>query len=162
MSTTAFATRFHNEVQLEHICSYWATLSAPEVIGPLADGVRVNVYVTDGEVSGPKMRGRLRRVGGDWLRLRPDGVGILDVRATIELEDGALIYTTYSGVAELGADGYNRFLNGDPPALVPLRITPRYYTAHADYLWMNRLQCIGIGQVDMQQMKVTYDIYALR
>jgi hypothetical protein len=73
-----------------------------------------------------------------------------------------LIYTTYSGVAELGADGYDRFLNGNPPAVVPLRITPRYYTAHADYLWINRVQCIGIGQVDMQQMRVSYDIYALR
>jgi hypothetical protein len=162
VSTTTAATRLHDEVQLQHICSYWATLSPPEVIGPLAEGVRVNVYVTDGEVSGPRMRGRLRRVGGDWLTLRQDGIGILDVRATIELEDGALIYTAYSGVAELGADGYDRFLNGNPPALVPLRITPRYYTAHADYLWINRLQCIGIGEVDMQQMRVSYDIYALR
>ena len=162
MSTTRSATRLHDEVQLEHICSYWATLSAPEVIGPLAEGVRINVYVTDGEISGPQLRGRLRPVGGDWLTLRQDGVGILDVRATIALEDGALIYTTYSGVAEFGADGYDKFLNGNPPALVPLRIAPRYYTAHADYLWMNRLQCIGIGEVDMKEMRVSYDIYAVR
>src|SRR5829696_2751553 len=112
--TTAAAPRFYSDVQLEHICSYWATVTAPEVIGPLAEGVRVNVYVTDGEVSGPKMRGRVRPVGGDWLTLRPDGVGVLDVRATIELEDGALIYTTYNGVADLGAGGYDRFLAGNP------------------------------------------------
>ena len=80
----------------------------------------------------------------------------------MEMEDGALIYTTYGGVADLGPDGYERFLAGNPPAKVPLRIAPRYYTGHADYLWLNRLQCIGIGEVDMQQMRVTYDIYALR
>jgi Protein of unknown function (DUF3237) len=48
--------------------------------------IQLNFYVTAGEVSGPKMRGRLRTVGGDWLLLRPDGVGLLDVRATMELE----------------------------------------------------------------------------
>ena len=80
----------------------------------------------------------------------------------MELEDDAFLHTTYSGVAELGPDGYDRFLKGNPPAVVPLRIAPRYYTGHADYLWLNRLQCIGIGQVDMHQMKVSYDIYALR
>jgi hypothetical protein len=122
----------------------------------------VNVYVTDGEVVGPRLRGRVRPVGGDWLAIRPDGIGILDVRATLELEDGALVYTTYGGVAELGPDGYKQFLIGNPPATVQLRIAPRYYTAHSDYLWLNRLQCIGIGVVDMRQMRVTYDIYALR
>lgn len=162
MNPRAGNGKLHDAVQLEHICSYWAALSAPEVIGPLAEGLRVNLYVTDGEVSGPKMRGRLRRVGGDWLSLRPDGIGVLDVRATLELEDGALIYTTYSGVADLGPDGYEKFLAGTPPAQVQLRITPRYYTGHSDYLWLNRLQCVGIGEVDMQQMRVSYDIYALR
>jgi hypothetical protein len=86
MSTAT--ARLHADLQLEYTCSYWATLSAPEVIGPLAEGVRVNVYVTEGEIFGPTMRGRLRSVGGDWLTLRPDGVGILDVRATIELDNG--------------------------------------------------------------------------
>src|SRR5213595_3323850 len=127
MNPAASIAKLHDTVHLEHICSYWATLSAPEVIGPLAEGLRVNVYVTDGEVSGPKMRGRLRPVGGDWLWLRSDGIGLLDVRATFELEDGALIYTTYGGVADLGPDGYERFLAGNPPVQVQLRITPRYY-----------------------------------
>ena len=81
-------------VQLEHICSYWATLAPPEVIGPVPEGIRAHFYVTAGEVSGPKMRGRLRSVGGDWLVIRNDGVGVLDVRATMELDNGAVIYTT--------------------------------------------------------------------
>lgn len=102
-------------VDLEYVCSYWATLASPEVVGPVAEGIRVNFYVTAGEVSGPRMRGRLRTVGGDWLLLRTDGVGLLDVRATMELEDGALVYTTYGGVVDLGPDGYNQFLKGILP-----------------------------------------------
>ena len=162
MTPVADSAKLHNDVQLEHICTFWATLSAPEVVGPLAEGLRVNLYETGGEITGPKLRGRLRTVGGDWLSLRPDGVGLLDVRATMELEDGALIYTSYGGVGDLGPDGYERFMAGNPPARVPLRITPRYYTGHSAYLWLNRLQCIGIGEADMEQLRVSYDIYALR
>ena len=149
-------------VNLEHICSYWATLAPPEVVGPIAEGIRVHFYVTAGEVSGPKMRGRLRTVGGDWLLLRSDGIGVLDVRATLELDNGALIYTTYGGVVDLGPDGYNLFLKGILPPHPELRIVPRYYTGHPEYLWLNRLQCVGVGVFDVAQSKVSYDIYAMR
>lgn len=118
--------------------------------------------MTGGEIFGPKMRGRLLPVGGDWTSLRPDGIGVLDIRATFELDDGALIYMTYNGIADLGPDGYERFLAGNPPAKVQARVAPRYYTGHPAYLWANRIQCLGIGEVDMQQLKVSYDIYALR
>lgn len=161
MSTPATVNRLPN-VQLEHICSYWAVLAPPEVIGPIPEGLRVNFYVTSGEVSGPKMQGRIRPVGGDWLLIRPDGVGLLDVRATMELDNGALVYTTYGGVVDLGPNGYNLFLQGNLPARADLRIVPRYHTSHADYLWLNRLQCVGVGSADMEHLKVSYDIYALR
>ena len=149
-------------VDLEYLFSYWATLAPPEVIGPIAEGIRVNFYVTAGEVSGPKMRGRLRTVGGDWLLLRPDGVGMLDVRATMELDDEALIFTTYGGVVDLGPEGYNLFLKGILPPRLDLRIVPRYYTGHPEYLWLNRLQCVGVGVFDVAQSRVSYDIYAMR
>ena len=151
-----------SSVDLEYICSYWATLAPPEVVGPVAEGIRINFYVTDGEVSGPKMRGRLKTVGGDWLLLRTDGVGLLDVRATMELNDGALVYTTYGGVVDLGSDGYNQFLKGILPPRPELRIVPRYHTGHPDYLWLNRLQCVGVGVFDVAQSRVSYDIYAMR
>jgi len=150
------------KVEFEYICSYWATLSPPEVIGPVSEGVRANFYVTSGEVSGPKMQGRLRPVGGDWLLIRTDGVGVLDVRATMELDNGAIIYTTYSGLLDLGPDGYNLFAHGTLPARIDLRIVPRYHTSHSDYLWLNRLQCVGVGVFDRDQLRVSYDIYALR
>jgi len=149
-------------VDLEYVCSYWATLAAPEVAGPVAEGIRVNFYVTAGEVSGPRMRGRLRTVGGDRLVLRTDGVGVLDVRATMELDDGALIYTTYGGVVDLGPDAYNLFLQGILPPRPELRIVPRYHTSHPEYLWLNRLQCVGVGVFDVAQSKVSYDVYAMR
>jgi Protein of unknown function (DUF3237) len=159
---TASPANSSSKVDLEYVCSYWATLAAPEIIGPVAEGIRVNFYVTSGEVSGPKMKGRLRPVGGDWLTIRSDGVGVLDVRATMELENGAVVYTSYGGVLDLGPDGYNQFAKGILPPRVDLRIAPRYFTSHPDYLWLNRLQCVGVGGFDRDTLKVDYDIFAMR
>src|SRR6266404_1579312 len=74
----------------EYIFSYTARVRLPpEVIGPTPDGIRVNFYVTGGEVDGPKLKGKVAPVGADWLLIRRDGIAILDVRATIESHDGA-------------------------------------------------------------------------
>ena len=150
------------KIQLDPICSFWANLAPPEIIGPVPEGIRVNFYATAGEVSGPKMKGKLRTGGGDWLLLRTDGVGVLDVRVTMEMENGALIYTTYNGVLDLGPNGYNEFAQGVLPPKVDIQIAPRFHTSHPDYVWLNRLQCAGIGAFDRDALKVTYDVYSLR
>ena len=150
------------DYKLEHIFPYAVTLEPPEVIGPVPGGVPVNFYVSGGEVTGPKVYGKLRPVGGDWLTIRTDGVGLLDVRATIETGEEALIHLSYTGVGDLGEDGYEAFLGGELSGSVPLRVVPRFLTSHPDYLWLNRLQCLGIGQVGLKSLEVAYDVYAVR
>ena len=151
------------DYSMEHIFSYSATLDANmEVIGPTPNGLRMNVYVTGGEMTGPKVQGKVRPVGADWLTIRTDGVGILDVRATMETHDGALIYCAYQGVSDTGEDGYSRFMEGNGPDKLAIRAVPRFVTSHPDYLWLNRLQCINIGEADLQVPVVNYDVYALR
>ena len=94
------------DYSLEHIFTFSATLiNPPEMIGPVPEGLRVNFYVSDGEVTGPAIQGKIRPVGGDWITLRRDGVALLDVRATLETGDGALILMTYPGVIDLGPEG---------------------------------------------------------
>ena len=109
---------------------------------------------------GPRLRGAVLPVGGDWLLLRTDGIGLVDVRLTLQTHDNALIYMAYNGVLDLGADGYAKFLAGEMPATFPVRIAPRFQTGHSAYVWLNRLQCFGIGEADTREAKVSYDIYA--
>ena len=52
-------------------------------------------------------------------------------------------------VADLGEDGYERFLRQDLPATIQLRTTCRSHTAHPAYEWIDRVQCVGIGVVEM-------------
>jgi hypothetical protein len=151
-----------NDYTLEHILSYTGTLAdPPEAIGPLPDGIRVTFYSTGGEFEGPRCRGKLRPVGGDWMTIRKDGIGLLDVRTTFETHDGALILVTYTGLVDLGENGHDSFLRGELPTPVKLRIQPRFYTTHPDYVWLNRLFCVGIGEYNRAANHAQYDIYAV-
>ena len=148
------------ECRLEYVFSYVLELKTPpEVIGLVPEGIRANFYFSGGTFEGPRMRGNVLPVGADYLLLRTDGIGILDVRATFETHDGALIYAPYSGILDTGPDGYERFLRNELPRTMPLRNVPRFQTAHSAYAWLNRLQCFGIGQCDLEQNRVAYDLY---
>ena len=100
-----------------------------------------------------------------WWRLvtiRKDGVAILDVRATIETHDGALIDLSYWGILDMGDDGYEGFCK-DGLRRVGQRSAclPAFPTSHSDYLWLNRLHCLGIGQAYLERAEVAYDVYAM-
>ncbi len=151
------------DYSLELIFTFNATLvNPPEVIGPVPEGLRVNFYVSRGEVTGPAIQGKIRPVGGDWVTLRRDGVALLDVRATLETGDGALILITYPGVIDFGPEGHDRFMRGDLAGVGQIRTSPRLSTSHPDYAWLNRLHCLGIGEFDSASNTATYDVYAVR
>ena len=57
----------------------------------------------------------------------------LDLRATLETDDGALIYMTFTGVRD-DANHYFRTL-------------PRFETASPKYDFLNRLLAVGIGEI---------------
>src|SRR3546814_18477371 len=105
-----------------------------------------------------RFRSQRRPVGADFFTLRHDCVGELDVRTTIETDDGALIYTHYVGIGDMGVDGHARFLAGELPPKLVLRTGPRFSTAHPKYPWLNRLYCVGVGVADMQTFEVRDDI----
>jgi hypothetical protein len=135
-------------------------LQPPEDIGVVAQGLRRNIYHGGGRGEGPALNGTIRAVGGDWLLIQRDGVALPNVRATWDTADGAVLFSDYSGVFDLGPAGYDNALAGRFPKTPPLRLAPRFVTADARYQWLNRLQCVGIGQVDMSELVVEYDLYA--
>ena len=150
------------EFKLEHIFSFNGNLANPEMIGPVAEGIRINFYSAGGEITGPKLKGRVLAVGGDWFIVRRDGIGLLDVRTTFESSDGALILATYKGIIDFGEDAFEMFLRGDMPDTAQIRTSPQFSTSHPDYLWMNRLQCVGIGEFRKASNNAVYDIYTIR
>lgn len=152
------------DYRVEHLYSYNATLQVPfEIIGPTPEGIRLNAYVTGGDAHGPKINGKLRFAGGDWLIVRPDGVAILDVRTTLATHDGALIYVTHKGIWDLGREGYAKVLRGDSlPSGLHIRTTPVFHTSHPAYQWLHRLHRLMVGQVFPDEAHVRCDVYAIR
>ena len=133
---------------LEALFSYrLAALADVQILGELPEGARAN-FINGGDVQvrGARVNGHMLPWGGDWLTVRRDGVALLDVRNVIETVEGARILYRYRGVADLGEDGFARFVAGDPPP-APLRGAPLMSTGHPDFLWLNRLQCVVAGAI---------------
>jgi len=154
----------HNDYQLEYLFSSQSELTfPPEILGDTPEGIRLNFYRLGGEIDGPRLKGRFRAVGGDWLLVRPDGVAAVDVRGTIETHDGALIYQTYTGVVDFGPDfSLDEVRKGNLAPVTLSRTVPRFITSHPDYLWLNRIQAVGVGESSAERGGTLYDIYALR
>lgn len=131
------------ELKSELLFSMTATLESPQQIGKTHEGRRSVFYATGGTVDGPKVKGTVLPGGGDWFRLREDGIGELDVRATFKTDDGALIYTHYTGVTN-GKTGY-------------FRTTPRFETSAEKYQWMTQLVAVGVGRAGGGG--VSYEVY---
>jgi hypothetical protein len=109
-------------------------------------GTRVVVNASEGTIAGPKVNGTAIGPGGDWLTMRANGVGQLDVRVLIATDDGAHILMTYKGILTDG--GAN------------IRTAPQFETGAEQYAFLNDLQCVAIGNTI--EGGVSYDVYALK
>ncbi len=63
--------------------------------GPL--GRRVLFGAAGGSFAGPRLSGTVLAGGGDWALFRADRAMTLDVRLTLQTDDGALVQMTYGG-----------------------------------------------------------------
>ena len=127
----------------------------------MPDGLRINWHVTEGRFAGPRFEGVVLPGGANWLRIRKDGVAIVNVTECLQTPTGARIDCLYNGILDLGADGYARAMRGDFGVLPPFVLAPTYATADTALAWLNRAQCIGVGKVDMKRLRAEYDVYVV-
>jgi hypothetical protein len=132
-----------------------------EVVGALADGLRINWHFVEARFVGPVLDGAFLPGAADWMRIRPDGVGLVQVLGCIQTRSGARVYTSYGGVVDLGRDGYARALRGESDPSPPFVGAPTYATADKELEWLNRAQCLVVGRVDMLALRVEYDAYLI-
>src|SRR5512146_2580456 len=74
------------------------SLSGAQKIGVVPHGTRVTAPIAGGRFQGPRLRGKVLPGGGDWTLLRGDGVLELDLRVSLETDDGALIHLSSFGL----------------------------------------------------------------
>ena len=149
------------ELKSELLCELSVDLEEPLDMGATPHGARRIYGVKGGTFAGPKLKGEVLPGGGDWLLLRPDGAGELDVRATMRTDDGHIIYVYYRGILHGPPAVAARILRGKAPdpSEYYFRTAPVFETASEKYGWLNRIVAVGIGKIGPNW--VGYTVYAI-
>ncbi len=145
--------------KLEYLMTFRADLKPPVDVGGGPSGSRQIYDVTGGSFEGPRLKGSVLASGGDWLLMGSDGVGRLDVRATLETDDGARIYVQYYGVLVMNeAVGKALSEGGETQYGDTYFMTqPRFETGDPNYAWLNSVVAVAEGRA--LSSAVEYRVY---
>jgi len=122
-----------SRMRSRHLMTLRLDTAATEDVGTTPRGTLSIFPVRGGSFDGDRLRGRVLAGGGDWVTTRADGVIEVDLRVTLETDDGALIHMTFTGVRD---DRREYF-----------RTLPRFETAAPQYAFLHRLLAVGTGEI---------------
>lgn len=138
-------------IELVPLMTATINLREPIMLPNTPSGTRVIVEVASASFEGDRIKGKQKGVAAaDWLTVGPEGTGTLDVRATLETDDGALIFSSYRG----------RLDTSQPIGSAPIYAAPLYDTGDERYAWINKIQAVAKGTTDGQLLE--YEIYEVR
>ena len=143
---------------VEHLFDMHVNLQpAQPILTPV--GARMTFITRGGIIDGPKLQGEILPGGGDWLIVGNDGVGRVDVRATLRTHDGALIHYEARGIIKVPAGGLERLAAGEVLGFdeTYVRTTPTFETADERYAWLSELVAVGYNVLSPNH--IDYRIY---
>src|SRR6187401_3486412 len=122
-------------------------VAPPQKLGAVPHGTRAIAPITGGTFEGPRLRGKVLPGGGDWTLLRSDGVLELDLRITLETDDGALISMTSFGLRHGPSEVLAALARGESvdPSRYYFRTAARFETSAPQYAYLNRVIAIAFG-----------------
>ena len=132
------------------ICSVLMPIHEAIVVEGTPQGTLMVGELRDAVWEGERFTARQRgHAAADWLNVSPDGTAVVDVRMTLETNDGAMVFVEYKGRSNLETGiAYS---------------APTFRTGDARYAWMNRIQTVAKGRFDADAMTMTYPVvYELR
>ena len=137
-------------LELIPLCTVDITLRDPIAVGAGPAGLRVIYEVAEGTMKGDRINGRMvGQASADWVTVTGTTAS-LDVRATFETDDGAIVLTQYTGRSDVTQG----------PGVAPIYVAPRFETGDERYAWLNSIQGAGKGTLDGSRL--TYEWYELR
>ena len=153
------------ELKSEPLFEVEAELHPPQAIGPVPTGTRIIFPAKSGFVKGEKLNGKLLQGGGDWGLVVDSTTFKLDVRVTVETDDGALIYISYGGYIHTDAKRFATIMQGQWDGLNPsdyyFRTNPVFETSSPKYAWLNHTIAVGVGRF-LPGGKVAYRVFAIK
>jgi len=137
-------------IQLVPLATATLKLGIPAIMPGTPRGMRMIVDVESASWKGRVSGSQLGHPSGDWAVVDPHGALNIDVRTTLETDDGALIYVRYEGRSDYSKAGKS-----------PMVIAPLFETNDPRYLWLNKIQAIGKGRAT-GMTELVYEIYEVR
>ena len=149
--------------RLEHLAHVEVELARePELFGETPAGFVINWPPLGGTLDGPDLHARVLAGGEHQTVVRADGIGILSVSVTLETHDGVLIAERYSATVDFGENWRAWLPVRDWRPSLPVRSAISLLTSGPKYRWLNRLQCLGVGEARLGDYLYVYDLYAVR
>jgi hypothetical protein len=141
-------------ITTEFLATWDMVLDMPIPIGPGPLGNRQILRVVSGKIEGPRLNGQTQAMTGDWLLLRSDGVGELDVRSSIKTDDDQFLYMHYHGLMHGTPATMQAAFAGQPidPKDLYFRMAAYFETSSPKYSWLNKVLCVGNGQVGLPKL----------
>lgn len=138
-------------IELVPLATATLRLGEPVIITDTPVGTRAIVDILECVYEGDRIRAKKKgTAAADWATIGPDGTVGLDIRITMETDDGALIYVTYRGRGD--------FSQGLGAA--PIYTAPLFETGDERYAWLNKVQAVAKGIIEGD--KLTYEFYEVR
>lgn len=140
-------------IELVPLCTLRLQLKPPIQVSAGPAGTRLIVELVSAQVKGDRLRGEmLGTAAADWMIVGPEGTGMVDVRATLQTDDGAIIFVQYNGRMDT-----SRGLQFPMTAYV----APLFETGDERYAWLNRIQAVGKG-ILYEDLSLDYEWYEAR
>lgn len=141
-------------LELIPLCTTTVTPVLAADLGVTPSGRRLMITIREAICEGERIHAHLKdgAIAGDWMIIGTDGTALMDIRLTLETDDGAIIYVEYQGRRD-----FSLVYQGID---APVYIAPRFETSDERYSWLNKIQAIGKGIVDGGSR--VYEIYEVR
>ena len=147
--------------QLEFACRLEVELAPIKEMGTGRAGQRRIIPITGGQVSGPKISGKILNLGADWQTIFSDSVAELDTRYALETDDGALIEIINYGFRHGPEEVIKSLAQGEdvPASSYYMRTHARLETGDVRYSWVNRSLFVGTGK--REKNRVIIELYEI-
>lgn len=138
-------------IQLVPHANVTLKLGVPAVMPNTPRGMRMIVDIEEVRWEGDRLKAnQLAQPSGDWAVVSPDGTLNVDVRATLETDDGATIFVRYEGRSDYTQAGR-----------APIIVAPLFETNDPKYAWLNKVQAIAKGR-STGMSELVYEVYEVR
>ncbi len=123
-------------------------------------GTQMVWNVTSIDMHGPGISGSVVSPAGDWITIMPNGVWYLDVRFSVELDDGTHAYCHYNGIGDMTPGQIETIQNGGtiPGSEMYFYSTPYFQTDSDKHAWLGRHVFLGCMR-EFGSGKVIYDVF---